>query len=97
MAAGALRIPRAIESSIASVCEGSNQSRLADVHTGQTWRCRDLTRPSPVGRASMAKGQKRSGREAKKPKKEKPKPAAGSPFSNAHSSKSAAPVPESKK
>ena len=45
----------------------------------------------------MAKGQKRSGREPKKPKKEKPKTiAASSPFSAARA-KSATPTPEPKK
>lgn len=45
----------------------------------------------------MAKGQKRSGREPKKPKKEKPKAAvAASPFA-AVRTRPAMPTPESKK
>jgi hypothetical protein len=45
----------------------------------------------------MAKGQKRSGREPKKPKKEKPKAAVSeSPFSAARA-KAATPVSEPKK
>jgi len=46
---------------------------------------------------NMAKGQKRSGREPKKPKKEKPKViAANSPFAAARAKPAAAP-PEAKK
>jgi hypothetical protein len=45
----------------------------------------------------MAKGQKRSGREPKKPKKEKPKPAAGSPFAIVRPTGPAAPASAGKK
>ena len=47
----------------------------------------------------MAKGQKRSGREPKKPKRDKPKAAAATrpPFPAARGGKPAAPAPEQKK
>ena len=50
-----------------------------------------------IGRKRMAKGQKRSGREPKKPKRDKPKAkAAASPFAAVHAKPLARP-PEEKK
>ena len=45
----------------------------------------------------MAKGQKRSTREAKKPKQKKPAAPAGSPLSTGAGPKRGAPVPEKRK
>jgi hypothetical protein len=50
------------------------------------------------GRTEMAKGQKRSGREPKKPKKDRPKgTAAASPFAVVHAKPAPAPAPAPKR
>src|SRR3954447_13683997 len=54
-----------------------------------------VARPPRFGRTQMAKGQKRSGREPKKPKQNKPKAtAAASPFAAVHAKPASTSKPE---